>query len=189
MDNVFTVCMIIGFVVPLITLIFGTLLDGLFEGIEWLDSITSFDIDFGFDIGDFEICFLPFSIHSICAGLLIFGATGKLLSEGSLSDKVLLIITITAGYIAAVLVQSLIKRLKKVENTTYSEEQLIGFTAKVVNTIVKGGYGSISISTADGITTTYPAKAKDPESVIKQDTIVTVVEFQKNIAIVMERNL
>lgn len=189
MDTVFTVCMVIGFVIPLITLVFGSLFDGVLDGLSWLDSITSVDLDFGIDFGDFDICFLPFSVQSICAGLLVFGAAGKVLEGGVLATAAVIAIAVVFGYVVAVLVQTLIRRLKRVENTTYSTDELLLYDAKVVNTIVKGGFGSISITTNDGITTNYPAKAEDPDIVIRQNSLVNVVEFQNNVAIVAEKDL
>lgn len=189
MDTVFTVCMVIGFVIPLITLVFGNLFDGVLDGLSWLDSITSVDLDFGIDFGDFDICFLPFSVQSICAGLLVFGAAGKVLEGGALTTAVVVVIAVAIGYVVAVLVQTMIRRLKNVENTTYSTDELLLYDAKVVNTIVKGGFGSISITTNDGITTNYPAKAEDPNITIRQNSMVNVVEFQNNVAIVVEKDL
>ncbi len=189
MDTVFTVCMVIGFVVPLITLVFGSLFDGVLDGISWLDGLNGLDLDFDIDIGGFDVCFLPFSVQSICAGLLVFGAAGKVLEGGALTAVTVVIIAVAMGYLVAVVVQTLIKRLKDVENTTYSTDQLLLYDAKVVNTIVKGGFGSISITTNDGITSTYPAKAQNPETVIRQDSVVSILEFQDNVAIVMEKDL
>lgn len=179
----------VGFLIPLITLVFGGLFDGVLDGIDWLDGITSIDLDFGIDVGDFDICFLPFSIQSICAGLLVFGAVGKVLEGGALTTIAVTLIAVAVGYVVAVLVQTMIRRLKKVENTTYSTDQLLLYDAKVVNTIVKGGFGSISITTNDGITSTYPAKAEDPNAVIRQNSLVNVVEFRNNVAIVVEKDL
>jgi membrane protein implicated in regulation of membrane protease activity len=189
MDMVFTVCMVIGFVIPLITLVFGSLFDGVLDGIDWLDSITAIDLDFGIDVGDFDICFLPFSVQSICAGLLVFGAAGKVLEGGALKNIAVVGIAVALGYVVAVLVQTLIRKLKKVENTTYSTDELLLYDAKVVNTIIKGGFGSVSVTTTDGITSTYPAKADDPNISIRQDSIVHIVEFQGNVAIVQEKDL
>lgn len=186
MDTVYTVCMIIGFGIPLVTLVFGSLLDGVLDGIDWLDGLTEADLSFGIDVGDFEVCFLPFSVHSICAGLLVFGAAGKVL-DGRFTVAAVIAIAVGIGYTVSILVQTLIHRLKKVENTTYSTEQLMLYDAKVINTIVKGGFGSISITTTDGITTNYPAKAENPEISIKQGTIVSLVSFEKNLAIVKEK--
>ena len=68
-------------------------------------------------------------------------------------------------------------------------EQLLLYDAKVINTIVANGYGSISVTTLDGITSSYPAKAEEGSISIRQDSIVSIVRFDKNIAIVKEKDL
>lgn len=179
MEKVFLIFIVVGFVIPLITLIFSGIAD-FFDGIfDFFD----FDLDAGFEIGDTTICLLPLSIQSICTGFMIYGLIGTLFYNG---DNLLMVNLIAIGfaYLAAVTIQTLIRKLRKVENTTYSKEQLLLFDAKVIHTIVEGGYGSISITTYDGITSTYPAKALNPELRIPQDSYVTVVEFQDKVAIV-----
>ena len=182
MDRVYTICIGIGFLIPLLSLVLGELLD-IFDGI-----FDGFDINPSFEIGDTSVCFLPFSIHSICAGLLLFGAVGKTFYNGS-NTVVVNIIAGVIGYLFAVVIQTFIHRLKNIENTTVSTEQLLLYDAKVINTIVANGYGSISITTMDGITSSYPAKAEAKDKVIKQDTIVSIVRFEKNIAIVKEKDI
>ncbi|MBQ4522561.1 MAG: hypothetical protein IJA10_06385 [Lachnospiraceae bacterium] len=179
MEKVFLICLIIGCVIPLLTLVFSGIADA-FDGVfDFID----FDMDAGFEIGDTTICLLPLSINSICTGLLIYGLLGTFLYDG---DNFLFVNLIGIGfaYLAAVVVQTLIRKLRKVEHTTYSKEQLLLFDAKVIHTIVEGGFGAISVSTYDGITSTYPAKAQNPKQKISQDTIVTIVEFQEKMAIV-----
>lgn len=184
MDTVFTVCIIVGFAIPLLTLVFGGLLevDGFDGDIDGLD--------FGFDLplGDVCICFLPLSVHSICTGLLLFGVMGKIL-DGTLSPWLLLLIALIVGYCGAVVIQSLIRTLKRVEHTTYSKDQLLLFDGHIVNTVVAGGFGSVSVSTMDGITRSFPAKAENPTQVIRQGTQVTIVAFDGNTAIVKKKDI
>ncbi|HEX3076337.1 MAG TPA: hypothetical protein VHQ24_05690, partial [Lachnospiraceae bacterium] len=90
------------------------------------------------------------------------------------------------GYLIAVVVQTMIRKLRNIEYTTYSKEQLILFDAVVINAILPGKYGRISIQTYEGITTSYPAKAEDSTVRINQDTKVRVVRFDRNVAIVQE---
>lgn len=179
MEKVFLVCCVIGCIFPLITLIFSGIADAVDGAFDFLD----FDMDVGFEIGDTTICLLPLSINSICTGLLIYGLLGTFLYRGDNLWAVNLV-GIGFAYLAAVVVQTMIRKLRKVEHTTYSKEQLLLFDAKVINTIIEGGFGAISVSTYDGITTNYPAKAENPKQKIPQNTIVTIVEFQENLAIV-----
>lgn len=183
MERTFNICMIIGIGIPLLSLILGqitNLLDGLFDGISSI--FDGLNIHLSLDIGNASICFLPFSVQSICAGLLVFGAIGKMLLHKGLTFC--LVVAIVLGYLVSVIVQTMIQKLKNIEHTTYSKEQLLLFDAKVINTIKAGKFGSISITTLDGITTNYPAKAKDPLVEIRQDRKVQVLFFEKNVAIV-----
>ncbi len=186
MDTVFTVCIIVGFAIPLLTLIFGGLLelDGLDGDIDGLD----FGLDVDLPVGDICISFLPLSIHSICTGMLLFGVMGKILN-GTLNPWAVLAIALVIGYCAAVVIQSLIRTLKRVEHTTYSKDQLLLAEGHIVNTVVAGGYGSVSISTMDGITRSFPARAENPTQVIRQGTDVVIVSFDGNTAIVKKKDI
>lgn len=185
MDRVYTICLIVGFCIPLCSLILGGIFD-FFEGV--LDGIFSLmDIGIGFDvcigICGIDFCLLPFSLQCLSAGSVVFGGVGLIVYNGH--NLVLAnVIAGTSGYFVAVLMQTLVHKLKHIENTTYAKEELVLFDAKVINSIVKGGFGSISVTTYDGITTKYPAKALNEEDYIKQDTIVTIDHFEKNIAYV-----
>ncbi|SET53237.1 hypothetical protein [[Clostridium] polysaccharolyticum] len=185
MERIYTVCLVAGVTIPLLSLILGGIFD-VFEGI--LDGIFSLvDVGIGMDVSigicGIDFCILPFSLQCLSAGAVVFGGIGLIIYNGT--NLILAnVIAGGAGYVIAVLFQTLIHKLKKIENTTYAKEDLILFDAKVINSIVKGGYGSVSITTYDGITTKYPAKAMDKTAYIKQDTIVQIDHFENNIAYV-----
>ncbi|WP_310602062.1 hypothetical protein [Anaerosporobacter sp.] len=184
MEKTYTICMIIGIGIPLIYLLLGQITDiiyGFFDGISGM--FEGLHVDFNFEIGDMHVSLLPFSIQSICAGLLVFGAVGKMLIHKE-NQVLCIVIAVALGYLMAIVVQTLIHKLKKIENTTYTKEELLLFDAKIVNTIIPGGFGSVSITTLDGITTSYPAKSANTLEGIRQDTKVKVLYFEKNIAIV-----
>lgn len=184
MERAYTICMIIGIGIPLLSLILGqitNIIDGFFDGLSGM--FESLHIDLNIEIGNMHLCLLPFSVQSICAGLLVFGALGKMLIHKS-NQILSIIIAVAFGYLVAIIVQTLIHKLKQIEHTTYSKEQLLLFDAKIVNTIIPGGFGSVSITTLDGITTSYPAKSVVSTEGIRQDTKVRVLYFEKNVAIV-----
>ena len=57
MEKVFLICIVVGFVIPLITMIFAGIADA-FDGIfDFID----LDLDTGFEIGDTTVCLLPLS--------------------------------------------------------------------------------------------------------------------------------
>lgn len=185
MEKIYMICLVVGFCVPLFSLIIGGLFD-IFEGL--LDGIFDLvDVGVGVDlcigICGIDFCILPFSLQCLSAGSVVFGGVGLLLYDGS-NLVMTNAIAGGSGYVVAVLLQTFIHKLKKIENTTYAKEDLLMLDAKVVNSIVKGGYGSISIATYDGISTVYPAKACNEDEYIKQDTIVRLDHFEKNVAYV-----
>ena len=88
MDTVYTICLVVGFAIPLITLILG----GIFDASVDSDADgPDVGFDFGFDIGDISIALLPASLHSICVGLMLFGAMGKILGDSMKTWMVVLI--------------------------------------------------------------------------------------------------
>ncbi|MBR3772583.1 MAG: hypothetical protein IKL07_09970 [Clostridium sp.] len=184
MEKIYMICLIAGFCIPLFSLIIGSIFDifeGVLDGILNLADIGS-GVDFSIGICGIDFCILPFSLQCLSAGAVMFGGVGKILYD---KDNLLManVIAGSAGYLVAVLFQTLVHKLKKIENTTYAKEDLLMFDAKVVNSIVKGGYGSIRIATYDGISTVYPARAISGKY-IKQDTIVKIDHFEKNVAYV-----
>lgn len=186
MEKVYFVCMLIGFLVPLFLLLFGSVLHVL-NGIENAFSGLFDGIDAGLhvEIGDTCVSLLPFSIHSISGALLTFGVVGQLVYDGS---NLLLanVLAAAGGYVVAVMIQSLIRRLKKEEHTTYATNELLLFEAEVINTIVEGGYGSICIRTPDEVSRTYPAKAAEQTVRLAARTPVRILRFEGNVAIVEE---
>ena len=102
--------------------------------------------------------------------------------NGKLSEPALIVIGIVAGYICAVILQSIIKRLKKVENFAAEKSEILLSRGTVSNAIPKGGVGAVSILLSTGSNVTYPAKA-DGES-IKQDKEVNILRFDGDYIIV-----
>ena len=92
-------------------------------------------------------------------------------------------IRIVAGYICAVILQSIIKRLKKVENFAAEKSEILLSRGTVSNAIPKGGVGAVSILLSTGSNVTYPAKAEDGEP-IKQDKEVNILRFDGDYIIV-----
>lgn len=188
MERIYMICMLIGFLIPLFLFLFGSILhvlNGLEDALGGLLDGLDVGSDLSLEIGDTCVSLLPFSVHSISAALLGFGAVGQLVYRG---DNLVFtnIIAVFSGYVLAVLIQTLIQKLKSTEHSTYSTEQLLLFEAKVVNTIVEGGFGSICIRTPDGVSRTYPAKAENRSLRIKAETQVRILRFEKDVAIVDE---
>ncbi len=176
MEKIYLACIVIGIVIPLFSLV-ADFIDGFCD----LLSFDFLDIDIGDDL---QVSLLPLSINSICAGLLFFGGTGWLLNYST--NLTLLIVNIIAGvigYLIAIIIQTMIKKLKRIENTTLSEEQLLLNKAKVINKIPEDGLGAISIELPNSSSVSYPAKSREGIS-IPQETVVEIIEINNGIAIV-----
>ena len=167
-------CIIIGILIPFCSIVLN-----LFDGFVDFISIDIFQLEF---CSDMVLDFLPFSINSLCLWALVFGCTGMIFN-GKLSEPALIVIGIVAGYICAVILQSIIKRLKKVENFAAEKSEILLSRGTVSNAIPKGGVGAVSILLSTGSNVTYPAKAEDGES-IKQDKEVNILRFDGDYIIV-----
>lgn len=173
MENVYIICIMVGIAIPLIIAVFNVI-DGFVD-------FFAFDC-FNLDIGDMEFDFLPLSLNALCLASLIFGGTGYLLSQ----KFSLLTANIAAGliaYISAVILQSSVSHLKKYENLSIDESILLLCKGVVQNKIPAGGYGSVCINLPNSSNVSYPAKSEDG-SEIPQDTIVSIVAFDRNQLIV-----
>ena len=180
-------CIIIGILIPFCSIVLN-----LFDGFVDFISIDIFQLEFGSDMVldflPFSIMPLPgintksFSINSLCLWALVFGCTGMIFN-GKLSEPALIVIGIVAGYICAVILQSIIKRLKKVENFAAEKSEILLSRGTVSNAIPKGGVGAVSILLSTGSNVTYPAKAEDGEP-IKQDKEVNILRFDGDYIIV-----
>lgn len=177
MTTVYIACLIIGIVVPLLSI-----LCDFFDGVGDL-----FDADFDFPdlpIGDFHIALLPVSANSICGGLLLFGVLGLVLQNASVLTILWInIIAIAGGYLAGIMIQTMINKLRKVECTAMKEDELLLFDAFVVNAIPEKAMGSISITIPGSSSVSYPAKSMEGER-IPQSKQVVIDHFEKGIAMV-----
>ena len=148
-------CIIIGILIPFCSIVLN-----LFDGFVDFISIDIFQLEWA----------------------LVFGCTGMIFN-GKLSEPALIVIGIVAGYICAVILQSIIKRLKKVENFAAEKSEILLSRGTVSNAIPKGGVGAVSILLSTGSNVTYPAKAEDGEP-IKQDKEVNILRFDGDYIIV-----
>lgn len=176
MDVIFTICLLAGVIIPVISVILGLIdnLVNLFDGLDW---------DFDINIGDVSISLLPASGASICTFLLMFGGAGKLLLFLNINQWLVLSMTVLIGYICSILVQNLlINRLKHIQMEPNKREEFIGRIGKVLITILPGTTGSVSFTTKTG-RITYPAKTDGTES-LQQGISVKAERFDGNILIV-----
>lgn len=177
MENFHTVCVVclaVGIVIPLI----GVVLN-LFDGFVDFLTIDFLQIDIG---GDVSLDLLPLSINSLCLWSLLFGGFG-LLFENNLPIWALILIGLIIGYIAAVALQFMVKKLKHVENFAAEKDEILLSEAICSNAIPKDGVGAVSVHVSTGSTLSYPAKSFDGNPVA-QNKKVKIISFNKDYVIV-----
>ena len=171
-------CIILGIAIPLFTIVLNVF-DGFADFIDF--DIFELDID-----GDFYIDFLPLSVNSLCLWALLFGAFG-LMTEGTIPQWLIILIGLFIGYIGAVILQSLIGRLKRVKSDSSDKNELLMMKAIVCNAIPKNGMGAVSVLVSTGSKVSYPAKSYNDESII-QDTEVEIIEVKEEYVLVRSVN-
>jgi membrane protein implicated in regulation of membrane protease activity len=170
-QTAFTICFGVGVGYAVISFVLG-----LFSFI---------DIDMDFDIGDNDfdisiggyVSFLKPSV--ICAFITVFGGVGLILLKplgwffAAMSGAGLGVV------VAFIMWKYVFVWLKKMQNTSVSEQQsFIGLAAKVTEYIPQGKYGKITYY-SNGNTYSAPAKSESGEGILR-NTSVTIVYIKKN---------
>lgn len=137
-----------------------------------------------------SIGLLPTSMLSISALAITFGATGALVMLDGKGKLLSFIFAIVFGYIASVIVQTILNSLKKLQtiNNGIFENELLLYEGKVIDTILPGQMGTVSFVTLKNILVSYPAKCEDPNLKLVSGRIVKVREFKNGICIVEPKN-
>ncbi|HKL99169.1 MAG TPA: hypothetical protein VJZ06_04615 [Mobilitalea sp.] len=156
-----------------------------------IGSGSGVDMGTGADSGGFiSIGLFPSSLMSLSALAITFGAVGAIRSYGEKGIIVTLVIALIAGYVASVIVQSLIKTLRKVQkrNDCASENEIVLYDGKVIDTILPGQLGTVSFLTLNNILVSYPAKCKDEMLKLETGRIVKAIELKNGVIIIEPKN-
>lgn len=141
---------------------------------------------FNLNILDISIGVVPVSLLSLSMWSTVFGALGLCLSR-YLSQTTATVVAVTVGYLFAVVVQTIIIKLKKVKNNTESTASILDRKATVCNTIKENGYGTVSFSKPDGSVVSFPSRSSDGLE-IQQGTEVTVDSFKNGVVFVKRKD-
>ena len=100
------------------------------------------------------------------------------------------IVALFTGYIASVIVQTIVKTLKKIQKRNYGidENELLLYDGKVVDTILPGQLGTVSFTTLKDILVSYPARCSDEGLKLETGKIVKAKEIKNGIFIVEPKN-
>ena len=140
--------------------------------------------------GVLTIGFLPTSLMAISALAIVFGAVGSVMLLSGAGKLLTFVAAVAAGYIASVVVQTIIKTLKKVQKRNYgvNENELLMYDGKVIDTILPGQLGTVSFTTLKDVHVSYPARCVQEELKLSPGRIVKVVEIKNGIFIVEPKN-
>lgn len=171
LHNIYLVCLLVGGIYAVISILFNGILDGL-----------DFDFDFDFDFGSLSLPLKPFTIMTFAA---VFGGTG-LIALNYLPPLFTLIPAVLLGLlISAWLYYLIYVKLRRYEKETPSESDAIMKRAEVVERIPPGGYGKISY-VIDGNTLSGAAKEKTPGQGIDKGRQVYILDIAENVYLVCE---
>ena len=212
LNYIFNICIIVGFVIPLLNLLtgwFGSFFGGggdmdMDIDLE-MDMDVSFevdlDLDAGFDIGDAGTATsvsggaFPFNVMCFCLFLVSFGALGQAFKR--FMTSLLLTVLLIAACIAIamllywVLYRFVVKRLRENDSTAMSLSELPGKNATVTLGIQKSSIGTISLSDSTGAAISFRAKIdthladRMPDVIQKGETVfITEVDMDSKLCYV-----
>ena len=164
LQMVYTVSLILGIVLPALSLLLGGLADGL-------------DFDFDLDLDGLPVgVLLPLKPMCLLLFLLIFGGLGLLL-YGRISMEGSLVIACTGGYAAAILLNLFVLRPLKAsgEQAAAKAADLIGCLGRVSARIRPGAMGAVQISTSQGIVSYVAQLEAGAERLLDEGELAEIV--------------
>ncbi|MDF2484890.1 MAG: hypothetical protein K0R46_1058 [Herbinix sp.] len=192
-----------GAVLPLLSVLFGSLSSGsdvdididadidvdaaLDTEINSVGASTSPDYDTGAML---SIGLLPTSLMSLSALAITFGAVGSIMTMIGKGWILTVVVAAIAGYLASVVVQTIIKTLKKIQKRNYgiNENELLMYDGKVIDTILPGQLGTVSFNTLKDVHVSYPARCSDSLLRLETGRMVKALEVNNGIFLVEPKN-
>ncbi len=137
-----------------------------------------------------SIALLPTSLSSISAMAITFGAFGTVMTLSNHRSLSTFILALLLGYLVSVMVQTIIKSLKKIQsrNTGVDENELLLYDGKIIDTILPGQLGTVSFVTLNNTLVSYPARCDDNSMKLTAGRTVKVKEFKNGVFIVEPKN-
>ena len=192
LTNIFNLCIFIGLFIPLLNI-----LTGWFGSLFSVGGDVNVDVDVDFDLdldagADTSVQGggnIPFNIMCLCLLLMVFGATGHMMS-GFMTNTLFMVLLLLGCFIAAAfsywaLYTFLIKRLRNNAVFALCYRHLPGKSASVLLRIQGDSMGTISLRDSTGAHISFRAKLdpdlKDqmPDGITKgESVIVTGVDLE-----------
>ena len=183
LNYTFNICIIIGFVIPLLNLITGWFGSFFSAGIDLdLDASADFNLDVSADISldasaDFSVDagidtevgsggVIPFNIMCLCLSLVVFGALGHMIKRFMTTPMLVVLLLLVCLFFAGLsywaLYTLVIKRLKQNDASALAYVDLKGKSAEVTLRISSDSIGTISLPDSTGAPISFRAKM-DPD--------------------------
>ena len=200
LNYVFNICILIGFVIPLLNLItgwFGSFLSGGID-IDFdastdisMDTSVDLNVDTSIDIGgdvDFDTNVggggvIPFNIMCLCLFLVVFGALGHMFKRFMTSPLFVALLLfaclVLAGLSYWALYKFVIKRLRQNDASALGYNNLCGKSAEVTLIIRADSLGMISLLDSTGAPISFRAKI-DPDL---KDRMLTTIQKGESVII------
>lgn len=137
-----------------------------------------------------SVGFLPTSLMSVSSLAITFGAVGSIMTFADKGRVITFAIAVLAGYLASVVVQSIIKSLKKAQTRSsgLDENELLLYDGTIIDAVLPGQLGSVSFVTLKDVRVSYPAKCADEALKLESGRIVRVKEIKNGVFIVEPKN-
>lgn len=160
-----------------------------------IDVDSDIDIDPGAGIAPeidtmISVGLFPTSLMSVSALAITFGAVGGIMTLTGAGKIITFVASVLAGYLASVVVQTIIKSLRKAQTRSngINENELLLYEGMVVDTILPGQLGSVSFVTLKNVRVTYPAKCVLEDSRLETGRAVKALEIKNGVFIVEPKN-
>ena len=201
LNYIFNICIIVGFLIPLLNL-----LTGWFGG--FFDVGVDMDIDIDVDVPSVDAgdvsgadtsvgnnAVIPFNVMCLCLFLVVFGALGHIARLFMANTLMIVLLLIACICLAALaywgLYVLLIKRLKNSDSTVKKLSDYYGERAEVTLRITQDSNGMISVHDNTGAPISFRAmmdpelKNQMPETIAQgESVIITEIDKENNLCYV-----
>ena len=137
-----------------------------------------------------SIGLLPTSLMSLSALAIVFGAVGSVMTLNGSGGILTFVVAAITGYFAGVVVQTIIKTLKKIQKRNYgiNENELLLYDGKVIDTILPGQLGTVSFNTLKDVHVSYPARCADQQLRLETGRTVKALNISNGVLTVEPKN-
>ncbi|GAB6151967.1 hypothetical protein JCM17380_07170 [Desulfosporosinus burensis] len=149
MTSLFNVCLLTGFVVPILSL-----LTGVFGSI--------FDVDFDLDTDHDFHGLVPFNLMCTCFALIVFGSLGRLFAPymmNTLFTVVIIALLVLVSFVAyLMLYKYVIVKLKRNNPLAITSAEIVGSVGKLTLRVTQDSDGIVSVLDSTGAAISYRAR-------------------------------